>query len=46
MKTISRILVIFLAAAAAVLSFAVDEPVPCPLEGDPVPDCVCTGTPE
>lgn len=42
MKTFSRIFVLLLAAAAAVLSMAVDKPVPCPLEGDPIPGCVCT----
>ncbi len=42
MKTFVRISVLVLAAAAAVLSMAVDKPVSCPLEGDPVPGCICT----
>lgn len=44
MKSFTRISVLVLAAAAAVLSMAVDKPVPCPVEGDPIPGCVCTYT--
>lgn len=38
---ISRILMLTLVATAAGLSLAVEDPIPCPVEGDPIPGCTC-----